>query len=139
VLTAARPPRKFARRLLFKGDSLSSFLKHRFILCGPRPLPDGCGVRRRRQAENCQRCADSGVLGPVPGVMGTMQALEAIKLLAGVGCPLTGKLLMYDALFASFHTIKLRARDPTCAVCGDHPTVRNALRRGIGLTGSLTG
>lgn len=76
------------------------------------------------QPENCQRCVDSGVLGPVPGVMGTMQALEAIKLLAGVGRPLTGKLLLYDALFASFHTMKLCARDPVCAVCGEHPTVR---------------
>jgi molybdopterin/thiamine biosynthesis adenylyltransferase len=77
------------------------------------------------QPENCQRCVDSGVLGPVPGVMGTMQALEAMKVLAGVGRPLTGKLLLYDALFGSFHTIKLCTKDPACAVCGEHPTVRS--------------
>ena len=83
------------------------------------------------QPENCQRCVDSGVLGPVPGVMGTMQALEAMKVLAGVGRPLTGKLLLYDALFASFHTITLCARDPACAVCGEHPTVRTLLAKGV--------
>jgi molybdopterin/thiamine biosynthesis adenylyltransferase/rhodanese-related sulfurtransferase len=67
-------------------------------------------------------CAEGGVLGVLPGVVGTMQATEAIKLLAGIGEPLIGKLLLFDALASSFRTLKLR-KDPACKVCGDHPTV----------------
>jgi adenylyltransferase/sulfurtransferase len=66
-------------------------------------------------------CADAGVLGVLPGVIGTLQATEAIKLILGIGEPLVGRLLLYDALAARFREIALR-RDPACAVCGDHPS-----------------
>ena len=64
-----------------------------------------------------------GVLGVLPGVIGTIQATEAIKLLAGIGETLAGRLMLYDALTMRFRELKLR-RDPECPVCGDHPTVR---------------
>jgi adenylyltransferase/sulfurtransferase len=67
-------------------------------------------------------CAEGGVLGVLPGVIGTIQATETIKLLTGVGEPLVGRLLLYDALHMRFRELKLR-RNPDCPVCGDHPTV----------------
>jgi adenylyltransferase/sulfurtransferase len=66
-------------------------------------------------------CADAGVLGVLPGVIGTLQATEALKLILGVGEPLVGRLLLYDALAARFREIALR-RDPACVVCGDCPS-----------------
>ncbi len=67
-------------------------------------------------------CAEGGVLGVLPGLVGTMQALEAIKLLTGIGQPLLGKLLHVDTLAMRFRTFNLR-RDPECAVCSDRPTI----------------
>lgn len=67
-------------------------------------------------------CAEAGVLGVLPGIIGSIQALEAIKLLLGIGDPLVGKLLTFDALEMSFRTLKLR-RDPDCPACGDGATV----------------
>jgi molybdopterin/thiamine biosynthesis adenylyltransferase/rhodanese-related sulfurtransferase/molybdopterin converting factor small subunit len=67
-------------------------------------------------------CAEGGVLGVLPGVVGTIQATEAIKLIIGAGDPLIGRLLLFDALQMKFRTLKLQ-RDPNCPVCGDHPTV----------------
>jgi molybdopterin/thiamine biosynthesis adenylyltransferase/rhodanese-related sulfurtransferase/molybdopterin converting factor small subunit len=67
-------------------------------------------------------CAEGGVLGVLPGVVGTIQATEAIKLIIGAGDPLIGRLLLFDALQMKFRTLKLQ-RDPDCPVCGDHPTV----------------
>ena len=67
-------------------------------------------------------CAEAGVLGVLPGIIGTLQATEAIKLLLGRGEPLIGRLVCYDALRATFRELKLR-RDPACPVCGDNPTV----------------
>jgi len=67
-------------------------------------------------------CAEGGVLGVLPGVIGTIQATETLKLLAGIGEPLVGRLLLYDALSMRFRELKLR-RNPDCPVCGDHPTV----------------
>ena len=67
-------------------------------------------------------CAEGGVLGVLPGVIGTIQATEAIKLLTGIGETLIGRLLLYDAFAMSFRQLKLR-RNPECPVCGDHPTV----------------
>jgi rhodanese-related sulfurtransferase len=63
------------------------------------------------------------VLGVLPGVIGTIQATEAIKLIAGIGEPLVGKLLLYDALRMRMRQISL-PRDPSCPVCGDAPTIR---------------
>ena len=68
-------------------------------------------------------CAEGGVLGVLPGVIGTIQATEAIKVLLGIGEPLVGRLLVYDALNMRFRELKLR-KDPDCPVCGTHPTVR---------------
>jgi len=67
-------------------------------------------------------CAEGGVLGVLPGVIGTIQATEVIKLLIGIGEPLIGRLLLYDALSMRFRELKLR-RNPSCPVCGDHPTI----------------
>jgi sulfur-carrier protein adenylyltransferase/sulfurtransferase len=67
-------------------------------------------------------CAEGGVLGVLPGVIGTIQATEAIKLLTGIGETLIGRLMLYDALAMRFRELKLR-RNPDCPVCGDHPTV----------------
>jgi adenylyltransferase/sulfurtransferase len=68
-------------------------------------------------------CAEGGVLGILPGVIGTIQATEALKILTGIGEPLVGRLLLYDALRMSFDELRLR-RDPGCALCGEHPTIR---------------
>jgi len=67
-------------------------------------------------------CAEGGVLGILPGTIGLIQATEAVKLILGVGQPLVGRLLLYDALAMRFRELKLR-RNPECPVCGDHPTV----------------
>ena len=67
-------------------------------------------------------CAEGGVLGVLPGVVGTIQATEAIKLIAGIGETLVGRLLVFDALRMSFRQMKLR-KDPNCAICGAHPTI----------------
>jgi adenylyltransferase/sulfurtransferase len=67
-------------------------------------------------------CAEAGVLGVLPGVLGTIQATEAIKLIVGAGEPLTGRLLTYDALEMRFQEFVF-ARRRDCAVCGDHPTI----------------
>src|ERR1700736_3395123 len=64
-------------------------------------------------------CAEAGVLGVLPGIVGSLQAMEAIKMLLGLGDPLIGRLLAYDALEQSFRTFKVR-RDPTCPTCGPH-------------------
>ncbi len=67
-------------------------------------------------------CAEGGVLGVLPGVIGSLQASEALKLALGIGEPLIGRLLLFDALAATFDEVKLR-RDPDCPVCGEHPTI----------------
>src|SRR5438034_8090666 len=67
-------------------------------------------------------CAEGGVLGVLPGVIGSIQAAEALKLALGIGEPLVGRLLLYDALSGEFDEMKLR-RDPACPVCGDEPTI----------------
>ena len=69
-------------------------------------------------------CAEAGVLGVLPGLIGVIQATEAIKILSGVGEPLIGALLLYDALRMRFRQITL-PRDPACPVCGDAPTIRD--------------
>jgi adenylyltransferase/sulfurtransferase len=67
-------------------------------------------------------CAEGGVLGVLPGVIGVIQATEAIKLITGIGEPLIGRFMIYDALRMKFRELKLR-KDPDCPVCGTHPTV----------------
>ena len=67
-------------------------------------------------------CAEGGLLGVLPGVIGTIQATEAVKLIMGIGEPLIGRFLIYDALRMKFRELKLK-KDPDCPVCGTHPTV----------------
>jgi molybdopterin/thiamine biosynthesis adenylyltransferase/rhodanese-related sulfurtransferase len=67
-------------------------------------------------------CAEAGVLGVLPGIVGSIQANEAIKLLLGIGEPLIGRYLLFDALDETFREVKLR-RDRECPVCGEHPTI----------------
>jgi sulfur-carrier protein adenylyltransferase/sulfurtransferase len=67
-------------------------------------------------------CAEGGVLGVLPGVIGSIQGAEALKLVLGIGEPLVGRLLLYDALAGSFDEVSVR-RDPSCPVCGDSPTI----------------
>ena len=71
-------------------------------------------------------CAEGGVLGVLPGVIGTIQATETLKLLLGSGTSLIGRLLLYDAWNMRFRELKLR-RDPECPVCGDKPTIRELI------------
>jgi molybdopterin/thiamine biosynthesis adenylyltransferase/rhodanese-related sulfurtransferase len=68
-------------------------------------------------------CAEAGVLGILPGVIGVIQATEAIKLILGQGDPLVGRLLTYDSLRMNFRTLKLR-RDKNCPACGENPTIK---------------
>ncbi len=78
----------------------------------PEPPPPG----------SVPSCEEGGVLGVLPGTIAMIQATEALKLLTGIGTPLIGRLLLYDALAMEFTTFRLH-KDPACPVCGDHPTV----------------
>src|SRR5438093_4704255 len=82
----------------------------------PEPPPAGLGPS----------CAEGGVLGVLPGIIGTIQATETIKLIIGVGEPLIGRFLIFDALRMRFRELKLR-KDPDCPVCGTHPTVKQLI------------
>ncbi len=76
-----------------------------------------CLIPEPPPAELAPSCAEAGVLGVLPGIIGSIQAMEAIKMLLGLGDPLVGRLLAYDALEESFRTFKVR-RDPECPACG---------------------
>jgi adenylyltransferase/sulfurtransferase len=71
-------------------------------------------------------CAEGGVLGILPGLIGCIQATEAVKLLLGQGSPLVGRLLLYDALQMGFREFKVR-RNPKCPLCGDNPTIKQLI------------
>jgi sulfur-carrier protein adenylyltransferase/sulfurtransferase len=71
-------------------------------------------------------CAEGGVLGVLPGMIGVMQAIEAIKLIMGIGDSLIGRLVSFDALKLRFKEFKIR-RDPGCPICGDHPTIHQLI------------
>ena len=72
--------------------------------------------------ELAPNCAEAGVLGVLPGVIGMLQATEVLKLLLGIGEPLVGRLLVYDALALEFKSFRI-PKDPDCAVCGERPTI----------------
>jgi len=78
-----------------------------------------CMIPEPPPAELAPSCAEAGVLGVLPGIVGSIQAVETIKLLLGLGDPLVGRLLTYDALDQSFRTFKVR-RDPSCPACGEN-------------------
>lgn len=71
-------------------------------------------------------CAEGGVLGILPGTIGTIQATEVIKLILGIGEPLIGRMLLYDALEMTWDTIKVK-KNPNCPVCGEHPTLTHLI------------
>ena len=71
-------------------------------------------------------CAEAGVLGVLPGIVGCVQALEAIKLILGTGKPLIGRMMHFDTLAGEVRILKLR-RDPKCKVCGEHPTIKELI------------
>jgi len=71
-------------------------------------------------------CEQAGVMGVVPGIVGSLQALETVKLITGAGEPLIGRLLLFDGLPARFRELPIR-RDPDCPVCGDRPTIRELI------------
>ncbi|KAI6651732.1 Adenylyltransferase and sulfurtransferase MOCS3-like [Oopsacas minuta] len=73
--------------------------------------------------ETVTNCSDGGVLGVVPGVIGSLQALETIKILTGLEVSYSGRLLLYDGLRGSFTTVKLRSRTINCKVCGNNPEI----------------
>ena len=78
-----------------------------------------CLVPEPPPAELAPSCAEAGVLGVLPGIVGSIQAIEAIKMLLSLGDPLVGRLLAYDAMEETFRTFKVR-RDPECPTCGEH-------------------
>jgi molybdopterin/thiamine biosynthesis adenylyltransferase/rhodanese-related sulfurtransferase len=82
-------------------------------LFGEPPDPD---------SDMAPNCAEAGVLGVLPGTVGVIQATEAVKLILGIGDPLVGRLLMFDALDMTFRVFKVR-KNPECPVCGEHPTI----------------
>lgn len=88
--------------------------------------PDGpcyrCLFREPPPAGLVPSCAEGGILGVLPGIIGSMQALEAIKLIVGIGTPLVGRMLLFDALSMQWREVNVR-RDPACPVCGDNPTI----------------
>ncbi len=110
-----RKPNIYGSILRFEGQA-SVFAPHLGGPCYrcmvPQPPPPGL----------VPSCAEGGVLGVLPGIVGTLQALEAIKLITGIGEPLIGRLLHVDTLAMKFRTISLR-RDPECPVCGPNPTI----------------
>jgi len=71
-------------------------------------------------------CAEGGVLGVLPGIVGSIQAAEVIKLILGAGQPLVGRLLLFDALATTFRTLKTR-KDPNCPLCGTNPTIKHLI------------
>jgi adenylyltransferase/sulfurtransferase len=78
----------------------------------PEPPPPGAAPS----------CAEAGVLGVLPGLVGCVQALEAMKLILGAGRPLIGRMMHFDTLSSEVRVLKLR-RDPNCLVCSDHPKI----------------
>jgi molybdopterin/thiamine biosynthesis adenylyltransferase/molybdopterin converting factor small subunit len=111
-----------------------------------KPLVDGSIFRFEGQAtvylpgQGCYRClfpappppgavpscAEAGVLGVLPGIVGVIQAVETIKLILDLGDPLVNRLLLFDALAMEFREVKIR-RDPACPLCGDNPTIRELI------------
>ena len=115
--------------LLGKPDVYGSI--HRFegqaaVFWAPRGPCYRCLYREPPPPELVPSCEEGGVLGVLPGIVGSLQAAEAIKLILGIGEPLVGRLLLVDALAMRMREMTL-ARDPECPVCGTHPSVTHLI------------
>ncbi len=92
---------------------------------GDKPYPCyRCLFPEAPPRDAAPNCSETGILGAVSGVMGTLQALEVMKEIVGVGDSLAGRLLIYDALAANFRTVKVPP-DPECRLCGRTPSIRD--------------
>ncbi len=115
VAVFARKPNVYGSIFRFDGQ-MTVFAPHLGGPCYrclfPEPPPPGA----------VPSCAEAGVLGVLPGIVGTMQAAEALKLILGIGEPLIGRLVHFDALKMKFREFNLK-RDPDCPVCGERPTI----------------
>src|SRR5438034_3414587 len=115
VCVFARKPNMYGSVFRFEGQT-TVFAPHLGGPCYrclfPEPPPP----------DSVPNCAQAGVLGVLPGIIGMLQAIEAIKMIVGVGESLVGRLLHFDALKAKFRELNLR-RDPECPVCGENPTI----------------
>ena len=115
VCVLARKPNVYGSVFRFEGQT-TVFAPHLGGPCYrclfPEPPPP----------DSVPNCAQAGVLGVLPGIIGMLQAIEAIKMIVGVGESLVGRLLHFDALKARFRELNLR-RDPECPVCGENPTI----------------
>ncbi|CAL8465473.1 g5009 [Coccomyxa elongata] len=112
-----------ARRPLVSGAALGTDGQLTVYNHGPDGPCYRCMFPEAPRPESCSRCSDAGVLGVVPGIIGTLQALEAIKLASGVGKPLSRTLLLADCMSGRFTSIKLRAKMPGCIACGHNPSI----------------
>ena len=115
VCVFARKPNIYGAVFRFDGQS-AVFAPHLGGPCYRCLFPDP------PPPESVPNCAQAGVLGVLPGIIGMIQAIEAIKLILGTGEPLIGRLLHFDALKMKFREFNVR-RDPQCPVCGDQPTI----------------
>jgi len=111
----AKIPFSHAGIIRFKGQLMT-------VIPGESPCYR-CVFKNPPPKDAVPTCKQAGVIGAMGGVIGSLQAMEAIKYLTGVGELLTGYLLTYDALKMDFHKIKLPPRGEGCAVCSDHPTI----------------
>src|SRR5438874_7553773 len=115
VCVFARKPNVYGSVFRFEGQT-TVFAPHLGGPCYrclfPEPPPP----------ESVPNCAQAGVLGVLPGIIGMLQAIETLKLILGIGEPLVGRLLHFDALRMKFRELNLR-RDPQCPVCGENPTI----------------
>jgi molybdopterin/thiamine biosynthesis adenylyltransferase/rhodanese-related sulfurtransferase len=115
VCVFARKPNVYGSVFRFEGQT-TVFAPH---LTGPCYR---CLFPEPPPPDTVPNCAEAGVLGVLPGIIGMLQAIEAIKLIVGVGEPLIGRLLHFDALKVKFRELNLR-RDRECPVCGENPTI----------------
>lgn len=115
VCVFARKPNVYGSVFRFEGQT-TVFAPH---LSGPCYR---CLFPEPPPPDAVPNCAEAGVLGVLPGIIGMLQAIEAIKLVVGIGEPLIGRLLHFDALKAKFRELNLR-RDRECPVCGENPTI----------------
>jgi molybdopterin/thiamine biosynthesis adenylyltransferase/rhodanese-related sulfurtransferase len=115
VCVFARKPNVYGSVFRFEGQT-TVFAPHLGGPCYrclfPEPPPP----------DSVPNCAQAGVLGVLPGIIGMLQAIETIKLIVGIGEPLIGRLLHFDALKVKFRELNLR-RDPACPICGENPTI----------------